>query len=191
MEDELTREEERDLALRIQRGDREAFAGRVNAYREQAMAAAMNILQNEEDARDLTQDAFVRAYKSFDRFQPTRPFFPWYYKILRNLCMTHLRRFGRRRRQSFDQLLEEEHVQFPDEQEDAREQLHRQEMAAYLRKALKSIKPKFREIIVMKDFQDMSYEEISFALNIPKGPVMSRLYHASQSLKKKMEKFQS
>lgn len=111
-EPNLSAAEERRLILLAQGGDHAAFGQLVEAHRERAMAGALSLLQNYEDARDLTQDAFVRAFKALKKFTPERPFYPWYYRILRNLCLSHLERHGPNRRVSLDHLVEEEHVQF-------------------------------------------------------------------------------
>lgn len=186
--DSISAEEERGLIDRAQRGDRDAFGELVLAHRERAMAAALSLLRNHEDARDLTQDAFVRAFKALKKFQPGRPFFPWYYRILRNICITHLERHGSKRKVSLEQLVEENHVQFASGEIDVRERLHQEQMARLLRATLDELKPEFREIIAMKHFEDMSYDDIAQALRIPVGTVMSRLFHARKALARLMEK---
>ncbi len=175
------------IIKKAQKGDRKAFGTLVENYRERAYMGALSILQNPEDARDLSQEAFVKAFKALKRFQLGRPFYPWYYRILRNLCLTYLKRHGPSRKVSLDRLIEHDHVQFAEEKEDVRESIHREQMAGHLKNAIKKLKPQFREIIVMKHFEEMSYEEISQALKIPMGTVMSRLYHARKALAKEME----
>ncbi|HMX62184.1 MAG TPA: sigma-70 family RNA polymerase sigma factor [Candidatus Sumerlaeota bacterium] len=175
-------EEERRLLARAQRGDRHAFGELVEAYKERAFAGALSLTQNYDDARDLSQDAFVKAFKAIKRFQLGRPFYPWYYRILRNLCLTHLERHGPKRRVSLELLVEVEHVQFEAPTGDVVEDIQRQQMAAHLRVAIEKLKPEFKEIIAMKHFEEMSYEEIAQALKIPIGTVMSRLFHARKAL---------
>lgn len=130
----------------------------------------------------------MRAFRHLDRFQPGRPFFPWYYRILRNLCLTYLKRHGPARKVSLDRLIEEDHVQIPAEAEDVREKLQQAQMAHHLREAIELLKPEFKEIIAMKHFEEMSYEEMAQSLRIPIGTVMSRLFHARKALAKLMEK---
>jgi RNA polymerase sigma-70 factor (ECF subfamily) len=187
----LTPEDETRLIHLAQRGDRKAFGDLVFAYRERALNGALSLVQNYEDARDLTQEAFVRAFKALKRFELGRPFYPWYYRILRNLCLTHLKRFGPSRQISLDQLVEEEHIQFAssDSADDTRDRIQQEEMAAHLRVAMEKLKPEFKEILAMKHFEEMSYEEIAQALRIPIGTVMSRLFHARKALAKLMEKY--
>lgn len=186
----FTPEEEARLVQRSQRGDRAAFGILVEAYKERAYLAALALVQHHDDARDMSQDAFVKAFRALDRFDAARPFFPWYYRILRNTCLSYLKRHGRGRMVSLDQLVEEKQVQFSDNKgsSDPRKQLHDSEMAGHLREALGKLKPKFREIIAMKHFEEMTYEEIAEALDLPPGTVMSRLFHARKALAKLMEK---
>lgn len=180
----LSPQEERDLVERCQRGDREAFAALVEAYRERAFAGALALTQNYDDARDLSQDAFVKAFRAIKRFQLGRPFYPWYYRILRNTCLSYMQKHGNSRMVSLDQLVEEHHVQFSEEREDVRVSIHREQMAHHVREAIEDLKPEFKEIIAMKHFEEMSYEEMARALKVPIGTVMSRLYYARKALKK-------
>ncbi len=185
----LTADEERKLIARAQKGDREAYAQIVLAYRERAFAGAMSLMQNYEDARDLTQEAFVRTFKHLDRFKLGRPFYPWYYRILRNLCLSYLQRHGLKRKISLDYLVEEVHVQFEDSgSKDPVEKIQLEQMTAHLTEAMEKLKPEFKEILAMKHFEEMSYQDIASALRIPIGTVMSRLFHARKALAKLMEK---
>lgn len=188
-EDSIDPAEEQRLLERAQKGDRPAFGRLVEAHKERAYAAALALTQNHEDARDLSQDAFVRAFRNLHRFQLGRPFYPWYYRILRNLCISYLEKHGSGRMVSLDRLVEEDHVQFQSDEVDVRDRLHQKEMAKLLRRAIDTLKPEFKEIIAMKHFEEMSYEEISQALGIPLGTVMSRLFHARKALAKVMEKY--
>lgn len=188
IESPLTAEEERHLIARAQRGDREAFGQLVEAHKERAFAGALSLTQNYDDARDLSQDAFVRAFRAIARFQLGRPFYPWYYRILRNLCLSHLERHGPARKVSLDQLIEDDHVQFEAPNQDPREAIQKRQMATHLREAIARLKPEFSEIIAMKHFEEMTYEEIAQALRIPIGTVMSRLFHARKALADLMRK---
>lgn len=186
----FTPEEERRLIERSQRGDRDSYGKLVEGHKERAFAGALALTQNYEDARDLSQDAFVKAFKAIKRFQLGRPFYPWLYRILRNLCLTHLERHGPGRKVSLDQLVEEDHLQFEAPCEDVREGIQRQQMAGHVREAMERLKPEFKEIIAMKHFEEMSYEEIAQALRIPIGTVMSRLFHARKALAELMKRHQ-
>ncbi len=151
-------------------GRRRAFEPLVRRYGPRAYRFALGIVGDAEEAKDLSQEAFLRAYGAMARFDETRSFYPWFLTILRNVCLSYLRR----RRPKI--VLE-----------DVPETQARPELAPELRlameKALASLKEADREILVMKAFQDMSYAEIAETLGIPRGTVMSRLYHARRRLK--------
>jgi RNA polymerase sigma-70 factor (ECF subfamily) len=182
------------LLEQIRRGDMEAYGTVVEHYRERLYYAALRLVRNHDDARDLSQDAFVRAWQRIDQYDPRRPFYPWLYRIAHNLCLDYLRRAGTARQRSLDQLVEEKNVQFRESglprdspPQDVRERIHSDQMAGHLRNAIDDLKPEFREIIIMKHLEHMSYKEIAETLEIPEGTVMSRLYHARKHLAKLME----
>lgn len=160
----------------------------VQAYRERAYGAALSLTRNYEDARDLSQEAFVRAFRAIDRFRVGRPFYPWYYRILRNLCLTHLERHGPRRQVSLDEIVEENPAATPSVSSSVQERIQGEQMGRHLRTAIDQLKPEFREIISMFHFEEMSYQDIAQALEIPIGTVMSRLFHARKQLAQLMEK---
>ncbi len=178
--------EKRDLLL-AQRGDRDAFGRIVTAYRERVYWAALALLRNEEDALDVSQDAFVKAYRALGRFDINRPFFPWIYRILRNTCMSHLARHRPGRTVSLDQIVEEVGDRFPASGENPRQSARRHERKEHLLAAIERLKPAHREILALKHFEEMSYAEISEALGIPMGTVMSRLHHARRALAREIE----
>lgn len=185
-EDPLPPDVERALLERAQRGDREAFGEIVAAWREKAFRVARGIVGNEEDARDLSQDAFVRAYKALARFDLKRRFGPWFMRILRNRCLNHKDRRSSRGKISLDQLTEENHVQFEARTTDPVERIQAGQEAKALQKAIATLKPEFREIIALFHFEDMSYQQIADHLGIPIGTVMSRLFHARKALKTRL-----
>ena len=178
---------EKALLQRAREGDRKAYGQIVEHFRERVFCAALGILRNHEDARDMSQDAFIQAFKALDRFDMKRPFYPWLYRILRNRCLDYIERHGPRRSISLDSLIDDSHMKFAAEEEDPRERIQKEEMAAHLRGAIDELKPEFREIVIMKHLQEMPYKEIAEALEIPMGTVMSRLFHARKALAKLME----
>jgi RNA polymerase sigma-70 factor (ECF subfamily) len=150
---------------------------------------ALGLVGNREDALDLSQEAFIRAYNNIESFNSKRNFFPWFYQILRNLCFSHLRKRKRERaRFTFD--LDSERQTFePETQEHFSPELvaERNETKDRLWKAISKLEPKHREVIILRHFQDLSYEEISKVLLCNKGTVTSRLYYARKRLKEILE----
>jgi len=168
-------------------GGVEWFEQVVRLYQRRAFLAAMGFLRNPEDAREASQEAFARAYKALDRFDPTRPFYPWYYRILRNLCLD---RIARRKRAPFPSEYVERAESpatalFGRNPETATISTRRQ---IQVQNAIDGLKVEHREIIYMRHYQDLSYEEMAVALDVPIGTVMSRLYRARRALRKELEK---
>ncbi|MCK4232308.1 RNA polymerase sigma factor [candidate division WOR-3 bacterium] len=172
-------------------GDKEAFAVIVARYTERAYRMALYILGSEQDAMDLSQDAFIRAYRNLKRFDVSRPFFPWFATILRNLCYNFLRR--RKRKQAYN--IEDFQIAAPSSPSSAPSSPSSEpssgiavETKVALNKALSKLSPQDREIIGKFYFEQLSYAEIATELDIPIGTVMSRLYYARRHLKDRMLK---
>ncbi len=181
--------EEGSIIERCKKGDREAFATIVQKYMKPAYYVALGYVGKPEDALDLSQDAFVNAFRHIKRFDTTKTFFPWFYSILKNLCMNHLNRLRRRREDSIDEMAEEEgQVPIPIETADPEASVVRKDLEVKIGQALTRLRPKDREIIILQHFQDYSYQEIADLLGIPIGTVMSRLYSARQALRRELER---
>jgi len=153
-------------------GDKEAFAVIVARYTERAYRMALYILGSEQDAMDVSQDAFIRAYRNLKRFDLSRPFFPWFARILRNLCYNYYNR--RKRRMAYN--IDDFQIAQPSKGIS-------QDTKFALNKALAGLSPQDREIIGKFYFEQLSYAEIAEELSIPIGTVMSRLYYARKHLK--------
>lgn len=169
-------EEERTLVIRAKSGDREAFSRLIRQYIRRVYRAAYAILRNRDDAEDIAQETFVRAYQGIGRFDADRPLFPWLYRIARNLCLNRIERVDKReaRLPDWDYL--------PDDARGPEDSAVRSEELRRVRTALSRLPDRQREIIQLSHFQDCSYREIADILEIPVGTVMSRLYHARRKL---------
>jgi RNA polymerase sigma-70 factor (ECF subfamily) len=167
-------------------GDRNSFRYIVERYKFRAFNSALMFTGNREDALDLSQEAFARAYRALERFDLNRSFFTWCYQILKNLCINHLQSKRRRRHVSLDDA--DHHYLQPTVHgsESPDEMMEKSEQNALLWEAINQLDDDDREIILMKEFQDFSYKEISEALHIPIGTVMSRLYYARKKLVKRL-----
>ena len=181
--------EEGSIIERCQKGDREAFAFIVQKYMKPAYYVALGYVGKPEDALDLSQDAFVNAFRHIKRFDPSKTFFPWFYSILKNLCMNHLNRVRRRREESIDEMCEEEgQVPIPVETVNPEQSAVQTDLEKKIGLALLRLKPKEREIVILQHLQDFSYQEIADLLGIPMGTVMSRLYSARRALRRELER---
>ena len=152
-----------------QQGDREAFRHLVERYQRRAVTHATAILLNRDDAEDAVQDAFIDAFKAIGAFDTSRTFYQWFYVLLRNRCYKLTSK--RRPAESPDEaLLLTAHQGVADETRLA------------LEKALHSLTREEREIVSLKYFSGLSYDELATQLQIPRGTVMSRLFNARRKL---------
>jgi RNA polymerase sigma-70 factor (ECF subfamily) len=172
---------ESELILRAKRGDRKAFESLTRAYLPRIYRTAYAYLRNMEDASDVSQETFLRAYRSFSRFDEKRSFYPWLYQILKNLCINRMRR--RKHRISSTDQMEGFRSVYPDPESE----LLRKEEIETVRRALDELPALHREILILRTYDGASYAEIAEMLSIPQGTVMSRLYNARLKLKQAIE----
>lgn len=154
----------------------------VKSNMKRAYYAALGIMGSHDTAMELSQEAFIRAYRSFKNFDKTKKFFTWYYKILRNLCLNFIR--DNRKNVSADYL---EKAQYTSDETNPEKTYDKNEACEKLENALAQMDFDDREIIILKEFENYSYKEISETLDIPIGTVMSRLFYARKKLAKKLE----
>lgn len=162
-----------DAIKRCQQGDREVFRHLVERYQKRAVGHALAILFNRDDAEDAVQEAFIDAFKAIGTFDTSRTFYQWFYVLLRNRC--YKLSAGRRPTESLDETL----LMAP--QRGAAD-----DTRLALEKALHSLTPEEREIVLLKYFSGLSYDELAAQLQIPRGTVMSRLFYARRRLQGKL-----
>ena len=178
--------EDETLIRRAQEGETSAFGALVQRYMQRAYFTALGLTGDAQAALDLSQDAFVRAYRMIKKFHPGLPFIAWYYRILRNLAFNFLRQKNIHAR-PFSEVGERQLMQVVDEADSAQQELEKRELQEAVWRALQELTPREREILILREFQELSYREIAEALQIPPGTVMSRLYHARKSLKLRLQ----
>lgn len=167
-------------------GDRAAFGTLVRLYQRRAYAAAYGLTGNREDALELAQEAFVRAWRAMGRFDTQMPFYPWLYRIIRNLSLNHLKKKRRRGEQSLSAMVDNGYDVIDDEP-GPRGCAEHGDLQAEIREAMSALSEDQQEILRMRHFLEMSYVEIAQALGIPQGTVMSRLHAARKNLKRVIE----
>jgi RNA polymerase sigma-70 factor (ECF subfamily) len=182
----LNFDNEREIIRQWKRGDKRAYEALVRRYMSDAYLVAYGYVGNSEDARDLSQEAFVKVYQARARFDEERPFYPWFYRVLRNHCLNFLRRG--RVEVSIDDENSYREIAAP--QPTALEELESDERKRIVRAAVARLSDDHREIVVLKNFKDCSYKEISEMLDIPIGTVMSRLFYARQALRVLVEEIE-
>jgi len=174
---------DRELLLRAQSGEAAAFGELVQVYMRRAYYGALGLVGNPEDARDLSQEAFARAYRARDRIDPELPFYTWYYQILRRLCFNFIRdRKSRREKLSQESHWIAENAGWRAKQDNPQSRVVRNEIRERVRAAIERLPDREREVLVLKEFEGLRYREIAQLLGIPLGTVMSRLYTARKHL---------
>ena len=173
---------------RAQTGDTEAFGALVQRHMRQAYRAALGLVGSPDDAMDLSQEAFARAFRARRRLDPERPFFAWLYQILRRLCFNFVRDRTARTRTLRDAApwLEDRAAARRDDQAPDRH-LEREETRRRVMQAIDELSEREREVLVLKEFEGLRYREIAELVGLPIGTVMSRLYAARRRLASALE----
>ena len=164
--------------------DFEAF---VKQHMKGAYLTALGLVGNREDALELSQEAFFQAYKHYDQLNAKGKFFPWFYQILRNLCFSHLRKRRVRRASSLDNVEEGGPEPEVGDHFDPETIAERNESKDRIWRAIGRLDEKHREVIILRHFQNLSYDEMAKLLFCNRGTVTSRLFYARQRLKEILE----
>lgn len=181
-------ESDEALVSRARDGDTTAFGMLVERYMRRAYYAALGLLGSQEDAMDISQEAFVRAFRARQRLDPSRPFYAWLYQIIRNLCFNFVRDRRTRRvrlREASDWLVEQASARTAGLHPARAAEMH--EAREKVRAAIATLPEREREVLVLKEFEGLRYREIADLVGIPIGTVMSRLYSARRRLAASLE----
>ena len=173
------------LVMDIKTGNKQALGRLVERHKKLAYQIALGLVGNRDDAFDISQEAFLRVYRSAKTYDESQPFLPWFYKIVVNLSRTWLKRRARLRKRTVDV---DDNAYLLVDSRNPEQELIKAEMISNLNQALLKLPFEDREIIMLQHFRGMSYDEIAGILNIPRGTVMSRLYYARKKLAKLMER---
>ena len=179
---------ELDLVKRCQAGETEAFDELVTRYRTRIFAMIYNMVHNEQDAWDLAQDSFVKAWKSIKRFRGRSSFYTWIYRIVMNVTIDWLRKKQvKGAGVEFDDAIQLRAVNpasktLPKADPLPYERMERTEVRARIDNAIGQLSPEHRAVILMKETEGMQYHEIAEALGCSIGTVMSRLFYARKKL---------
>ena len=181
----MTREEEYAVIERVRAGDTDAFEVLVTAYQKQIYNLTLRYVSNPEDAADLTQEAFLRAYRSLDSFRGDSRFSVWLYRLATNVCIDLLRSRGRGTVTSLtveNEDEEPEELDVADERFEPQKELERLELQRAVREGLKTLTEDARTIVVLRELEGLSYAEIGEQLGLEPGTVKSRLFRARKAL---------
>lgn len=175
-----------ELVARVLKGDKNAFRPIVERYQNRLYAMVVGMVRDEAEARDLVQNAFIKAYQSLDAFRLDSSFYTWIYRIAMNLAIDACRKRRRRKTGSFDEavaardedgeMLELHHTEGP------AEALQRKELRQRIFGAMAELTEEQREVLLLREVEGLSYAEISESMGIPEGTVMSRLFYARKKM---------
>ncbi len=173
------------LVAAAQKGDMAAFEELVARHRDKIYARAFSMMRNEDEAVDLSQEAWVKSWQRLNQFQGESSFGTWVTRIVINLCLDQLRRRKRQRAESIEEMAEEDggvERQMPPVVVNPTERLERGELRAKIDAALSQLSHEHRTALVLHEFEDMDYKEMARAMNCSMGTVMSRLFYARRKL---------
>src|SRR5215468_4187011 len=189
------REEDAALVARAKRGDREAFRALVERHERKAYAVALGMVKHPDDARDIVQEAFLKVWRSLGAFEGQSAFYTWLYRIVANLCIDHLRK-GKAHVEYDDQRVhEEDQVAGDDNILPQTAGLHpgraleSKELGAALERALETLSPNHRAVLLMREVEGLSYREMAAAMGVSEGTIMSRLFHARKKMQSALVEF--
>lgn len=184
--------EELDLVTRARGGEMSAFNDLVRKYERKIYRLAKNITQNDEDAEDVLQETFLKAYEHLDGFQGNSKFYTWLVRIGVNEALMKLRKRKSDRTVPLDEPVdtgEETVVREIAVWDDPEQKYSREELGKILTEAVDSLKPAFRTVFVLRDIEELSTEETAEALDISVPAVKSRLLRARLQLREKLTRF--
>lgn len=183
--------EEKSWIKRAANGDAAAFEQLVLKYQTQVYNLCFRVMGNGEDAADMTQETFLKAWRSLESFQGEAAFSTWLYRLASNTCLDQLRSMKRRPVLPLtvtDTDGEEQTVEVADSAPSPEDSLIRKEKRELLQEAMSSLDAQQRQILTLRVVNDLSYTEIAQVLSLKEGTVKSRLARARDTLRKKLEK---
>lgn len=183
------------LVSRCKEGDQQAFRLLVKRYERKVFSVAFGMVKDREEALDISQEAFIKVHRYLGDFKGDSSFYTWLYRITRNLAVDRIRS-RRGEHVAFDEKVAQEEAELGDAGflstqlgTNPQKSALRRELAEKMSSALQQIPEKHREILVLREVEGMSYEDLSRVLEIPKGTVMSRLFHARAKMQKLLEDY--
>jgi RNA polymerase sigma-70 factor, ECF subfamily len=174
--------DETEIIRRAKAGDSEAFSELVERYHRRVVGVAQAVVHNPDDAVELAQETFVRAYENLAKFESRSSFSTWLYRIAANLAIDFRRREGRHTVLRGEEA-ENELDRLPSSRGNSFQETARGELNRRINDALNELTPEHRAVILLREVEGLSYDEISDVLECPRGTVMSRLHYARSRLK--------
>jgi RNA polymerase sigma-70 factor (ECF subfamily) len=167
-------------------GEPDAFNTLVIRWERQIYGLTLRMLGRDDEAKDATQETFLSAYRNLSKFRGEAKFSSWIYRIALNVCNTRLR--GRARNAiSIEEQYEAVGFEIPADTEDLGTDIQRDQVTAYVRRALQALPPEMRQVIIMKEYEGLKFSEIAEVLAIPISTVKTRMYTGLNELRKRLE----
>lgn len=183
-----------ELVVRAQRGNEQAFTELLSSYKDSIYFMVLKMVKSKPDAEDLTIEAFGKAFRNIEQYSPEFAFSTWLFKIASNNCIDFLRRKKTRQLETISTSASEGETTMGEvfakeatmalkyDAPDPEESIILQQKHAMLREVVANLKPRYRELIEMRYFDELSYEEISEKLDIPLGTVKAQLFRSRELL---------
>src|SRR6478609_9492408 len=184
-EKDLSSTDERALVRSAQQGDMAAFEELVARHRDKIYARAYSMMKNEEEAIDLSQEAWVKGWQRLKQFQGESSFGTWMTRIIINLCLDQLRKQKRQRTESIEAMDQESggvERQMPVVTVNPTAGLERTELRQRIDKAMQQLSHQHRTVLILHEFEEMEYKQIAKTMDCSIGTVMSRLFYARRKL---------
>ena len=181
----MTREQEAQIVQQVLQGDVNAFEDLVTEYEKNVYSLTLRMTGNAEDAADMTQETFIKAYNSLSAFRGDSKFSVWLYRIATNVCLDFLRSRSRKPTVSLsmeDDDGEEVELDIADDSQSPERLLERGLTRDAVRRGLKALSAEYRQILLLREIQGLSYEEIADVLTLEVGTVKSRIFRARKRL---------
>ena len=187
------RAEDRRLVARARAGDEEAFRALFERYHRRAYTLAYGMVHNADDALDIVQEGFIKAHRYLEKFEGTSSFYTWFYRIVMNLAIDHIRKRKRARHVDFNDAIAHLETDAPVGEEallprilgqNPGKALARKEIRQQLAAALDELSDNHRAVLIMREFEGLSYQEMADVMECSKGTIMSRLFHARRNMQK-------